>query len=220
MDFEELLQKRRSIRGFLPNAIPSGTLTDIFSLAQKAPSNCNTQPWQAWVVSGQSRQELGEKLTALASKEQPPNPDYELQISYQDVYRERQIDCASALYSNLGISRGDKAERKIAMERNFNFFGAPHAVFITMPKKFGTFNALDVGLYVQTLLLSMQHFGVSSCAQGALALYPDVVREHLGIPDDQGILVGISFGYEDASHPANKTITERETLANVATFFD
>ena len=171
-------------------------------------------------MSGAMREELGKTLFMLADQECVPNPDYKLQMSYHDVYRERQMDCASALYGKLGIKRDDKAARKEAMSRNFNFFGAPHVAFITMPKQFGTFNAMDVGLYVQTLLLSMEYFGVSSCAQGALALYPDVVKDYLGIPADHGLLVGISFGYEDPAHPANNTITTRESLDNVVTFFE
>ena len=218
MNFMTLLKKRHSVRGFLQDSVSKETLDSIFDLAQRSPSNCNTQPWSVWVVSGSKCEELGKTLFNLANQECVPNPDYKLQMSYQNVYRERQMDCASALYNNLGVIREDKAGRKEAMSRNFNFFGAPHAAFITMPKQFGTFNALDVGLYVQTLLLSMEYFGVSSCAQGALALYPDVIKDYLGIPAGHGLLVGISFGYEDPTHPANNTITTREQLTNVVTF--
>ena len=87
-----------------------------------------------------------------------------------------------------------------------------------MPKSFGIINGVDVGMYLQTLLLSMQYHGIASCAQGALSYYPEVVKEAFDISDDIGILVGISFGYEDESVVANKTRTTRDNLENVATF--
>ena len=104
--------------------------------------------------------------------------------------------------------------------RNFEFFQAPHAAFISMPKRFGVFNALDVGMYLQTLLLCMKSYGVASCAQGALALYPDAVREVTGIADDQGILVGVSFGYEDPDHVTSNTVTSRADLGDIVTFLN
>ena len=139
---------------------------------------------------------------------------------FDGIYRERQVKCASALYKNIGVERGDKKSRKAAMLKNFDFFDAPHAAFITMPKNFGVFNALDVGIYLDTLMLSMTEFGVSSCAQGALALYPDIVRNLLNIDRENAVLVGLSFGYEDPLHPANKTVTDRAQLEGTVSFFE
>lgn len=216
--FESILTGRRSVRGYLPDPIPADTMASIFDMARAAPSNCNIQPWKVYVASGDARNELATQLYGAASMDEPPAPDFDMLHSYEGELRQRQVECAVALYDNLGISRVDKVARKQAMLENFRFFGAPHAAFITMPKGLTVFNGMDVGIYLQTLLLCMSRHGVASCAQGALALYPNIVKSSLAIPSEEGLLVGISFGYEDTEVPANKTITSREPVTQLVKF--
>jgi nitroreductase len=128
-------------------------------------------------------------------------------------YREKQIACAVELYGNMGIERGDRVGRLRASIRNFQFFDAPHVAYVCMAKTFGIGVALDVGMYVQTLMLAMQSRGIASCAQAALRSYPALVAEHLGIPGDEQILCGLSFGYEDPSVPANQTRQPRDPIS-------
>lgn len=215
----DILNQRRSIRGYLSNPVPEEVLKSIFNLAQMAPSNCNSQPWQIHCVSGSSRDKLSLALREAAANDIPPDTDFEMFPAFNGIHRERQVQCASALYENIGIERGNKEGRKDATLRNFDFFDAPHAAFITMPRGFGVFNALDVGIYLDALMLSMTYYGVSSCAQGALALYPNIVRSVLNISSENAVLAGLSFGYQDESHPANRTVTERATLDQVVSFY-
>ena len=69
-------------------------------------------------------------------------------------------------------------------------------------------------MYVQTLMLAMQSRGISTCAQAALRSFPDLVAEHLRIPDDEQVLCGLSFGYEDPGVPANQTRQPRDPISN------
>lgn len=217
---ETLLTNRRSVRGFLNEPLPQETLLSIFEMARSAPSNCNIQPWKTYVATGPARENISAELYQAAATATPPHPDFTMIQSYEGDLRQRQVECAMALYNNLGIERSDKKSRNQAMLENFRFFGAPHVAFVTMPKELTTFNAMDVGIYLQTLLLSMTRHGVASCAQGALALYPDIVRETLNIPKNEGIMVGISFGIEDKKMPANNTKTSRLPLADQVTFIN
>ena len=52
MSVDTAIRRRRSVRGFLPDELPEPLLREIFELAQRAPSNCNVQPWIPHVVSG------------------------------------------------------------------------------------------------------------------------------------------------------------------------
>jgi nitroreductase len=72
-----------------------------------------------------------------------------------------------------------------------------------MPHPFDTREATDIGMYAQTLMLAMTARGIATCAQGALGLYPGIVRATLGLPDTQRLLFGVSFGYEDPGEKAN-----------------
>jgi nitroreductase len=216
-DLDETIRQRRSVRGFLPKPVPREVIEELLALAQHAPSNCNVQPWRVYIAWGEMREKLraalveamlgGSSSGAMASVD-----------DFRGGYRDKQVACAVELYGKMGIERGDKAGRLKAMLRNFEFFDAPHVAYICMDKSFGIGVALDVGIYVQTLMLAMQSRGIGSCAQAALRAYPDLVAAQLGIPDDQQILCGLSFGYEDATVPANQTRQPRDPISSNVVF--
>ena len=218
-DLDQTIRERRSVRGFLPRPVARAVLEEVFGLAQHAPSNCNVQPWRVYVASGNALERLrGALVEAVTTGDSPVmvTPIDE----FRGGYRERQVACAVELYSKMGIARDDRVGRLKASLRNFQFFDAPHVAYICMAKSFGIGVALDVGMYVQTLMLAMQSRGVGSCAQAALRSSPELVSEHLGIPDDEQILCGLSFGYEDASVPANQTRQPRDPISSNVVFRD
>jgi nitroreductase len=218
--FERLVRERRSVRGFLDKPVPVETLKAVFELAQWAPSNCNIQPWLVYVASGATRDKIRQALLDNIMNGVPQNPDYDYPGKFEGEYRKRQVECAVAMYTEMGIARDDSGGRMRAMLRNFELFDAPHVCFIGMHKSFGTTVAIDVGMYVQTLMLAMTAHGIGSCAQGSMRYYPDLVRETFGLSEDVHILCGISFGYEDPDVPANRTRTTREPLGENVTFMD
>ena len=99
--------------------------------------------------------------------------------------------------------------------RNFDFFGAPHVIFLCMHDWCGIREAGDVGMYAQTLMLAMAAHGIGSCPQTALGMCVDVVREYLELPADQKVFIGISFGYADDSLINNARIPRAELDASV-----
>lgn len=220
LTFDQVIEQRKSVRGFLPKPIPKNELHKIFGLAQQAPSNCNIQPWNVVVASGESCKALRNKLVAAVKQQVAPNPDYSRTERFEGVFRQRQVDTAVELYNNMNIGRGDTEGRQWAMMRNFELFDAPHIAFISMPKIFNESVAIDVGMYAQTLMLSMTAHGIGSCAQASVSRYPDIIREHFGLDDGLAVLVGISFGYEDTSVPANKTIVPRANIEEAVLFLD
>ena len=218
---ERIVHDRRSVRGFLPRPVPTETLRRVFELAQRAPSNCNVQPWRSYVASGRTAERIRQALLAKLDEKTPPAYDFSAGKNvFFGAYRDLQVQCAVALYSEMGIARDDQAGRAHAVRRNFALFDAPHVVFVGMHKQFGIQVALDVGAYLQTLMLAMTAHGIASCPQGALRSYPDVVRETFDVPDDIGILCGISFGYEDPDVPANRTRVPRSPLDTNVVFRD
>ncbi|HBX37431.1 MAG TPA: oxidoreductase, partial [Pseudohongiella sp.] len=128
--------------------------------------------------------------------------------------RKRQVDCAVALYSEMGIARDDREGRQRAVMRNFEFFDAPYMAFIGMDKAFGTTVAIDVGMYAQNLMLALVAHGLHSCPMGTMRNYPDLVREAFDLSEDDRILFGLAFGYEDTQVAANRTRTTRDPVAS------
>jgi len=215
-----LLEKRYSARAYLDKPVPEELLKSIFTQAQQAPSNCNVQPWQTCVVSGQQKEQLKDDLLTAVMSGTPPNPDFNWLPKYQGIHRDRQFGSANALYSSLDISREDKRGRQVAMVRNWSFFDAPHVAFFTMDKYLDIMGAVDLGIYAQTLSLILAEHGISCCMQGALGQFPDPVRKALNLPEERGILFGMSFGYADEAAPVNSTRTDREVLDNAVAFFN
>lgn len=218
MSLEDAVRTRRSIRGYLPREVPQAQIEAVFALAQAAPSNCNIQPWLSHVVSGDALRALGARMVAAAQNGTPPDPDTKADRKFTGVWRDRQIDAAVQLYGAMGIDRHDRPRRDWAYQRNLEFFGAPHAVFIFTPAEFGEREAVDLGIYAQTLMLALTAQGLSSCAQGALGLYPGIIRDHLGVGPDHKLIFGISFGYEDPGVDANRARVGRADLPASVTF--
>ncbi|MBC7173191.1 MAG: nitroreductase [Polyangiaceae bacterium] len=218
-DIDEIILGRRSIRGFRPDPVPRDTLLEVLSLAQQSPSNCNVQPWRVYIASGERCEKLRERLTTALRSGQASPMAYPLD-AFKDEYRKRQVECAAEMYGKMGIAREDVAGRFDAHLANFRFFGAPHVAFICMDASFGVGVALDVGMYVHSLMLLLWSRGIGSCAQAALRAYEDITREELGIPDTLRVVCGLSFGYEDESVPANATRQARQPVEQNVTFVD
>ena len=215
--FDRIARSRRSIRGFLPEPVDAATLRHIFSVAAFAPSNCNTQPWQSHVVSGEMRDRLS-RIFMQTIAEGKHSLDYPYEAKYEGEYRKRQIDVAVQLYQALGIGRDDREGRKRAFLRNLEFFDAPHAVFIFMPEWCGIREACDVGMYAQNLMLTMWAHGVASCPQTILGYDAESVRRELDIDPALKLLFGISFGYENPELPENRIEPERAELPDLVQF--
>jgi nitroreductase len=216
---EEIINARRSVRGFLSTPVPRDTIAKIFTLAQRTPSNCNTQPWITHVVSG-------EKLEILRQK-MPENTmmgkmtlDYPYSGKYDGVYKERQYDAAAQMYNAVGIGREEKQKRMEVFMRNYHFFNAPHVAFLFLPEPFSLREAADVGMYAQTLMLTLTAFGLGSCPQTSLGFHADLVRAVLDVNPVNKLLFGISFGYEDKNDPINSTRMGRAALADTTFFHD
>lgn len=215
---ERVILTRRSVRAFLPDPVPRSVLDRIFEVAQSAPSNCNVQPWRIYVASGAARDRIKAALVSAVTERVRSNHDFENDAIFKDGYRKLQIECAVALYFEMDIARDDMPGRIRAGLRNYELFDAPHVAFVGMAKEFGPTVALDVGMYVQTLMLLMNANGIASCAMGSLRDYPDIVRAELNVPDDIGLLCGMTFGYEDVSIAANRTRTTRSSFSENVEF--
>ena len=220
MSLEDTMLTRRSVRGYTDKPVPQDLLDKVFGIAQHTPTNCNIQPWITLVASGEARDRIRAKFLEKITSGVPSNSDFDYPGNFEGEYRRRQVECAVALYQKMDIARDDYEGRVRASRRNFELFDAPHVAFIGMDKEFGATVAIDVGMYVQSLMLAMTAHGISSCAQGCMRYYPNIVREEFPGNEDTHILCGVSFGYEDPEVPANAARTTRDDISACVTFID
>jgi nitroreductase len=217
--FEQLLGERYSCRAFLPQPVPTAVIERILAAAQRTPSWCNSQPWQAHITRGAATERFRNRLFAHAASH-PPEPEYPFPREYRGVYLERRRACGFQLYDAVGIGRGDRdASRRQTLE-NFRLFGAPHAMIVTTDEALGIYGVLDCGAWVNNFMLAARGLGVASIAQAALAAHPRLTREFFGIGEDRRIVCGMSFGYEDAAQAVNRFRTARAGISDVVRWLD
>jgi nitroreductase len=219
MTFDEVLERRRSIRAFRPDPVPRALVEDILRAAARAPSGTNIQPWKIHVAAGETRQTLEREVMAHRETDPPDvHAEFPRMHRRKEPYTSRMRALGKAMYGLIGIPKGDQAASWRQWGRNFQFFGAPVGLIVTIDKDLDRMSYVDTGMFVMAIMLAAKARGLDSCAQGAWNTYWTVTRRVLDIPDDDYIVCGISLGWADETDPVNSLVSEREPLESFATF--
>ena len=205
MQVTQAVAARRSVRGFLDTPVDPVLLHEIATKASRAATGGNIQPWHIDLVSGESLGELKAILRAKLIAGESETPAYDVYPrGLTAPYRDRTFAIGEAMYGELGIPREDKTARRQWFARNFQFFGAPSALFCTVDRQMGPPQWADLGMYLQTVMLLAVEAGLATCAQECWAVYPDTVTRFLGTPAERMLFCGMSIGFEDVQEPANR----------------
>ena len=219
MNVSDALAKRKSVRAFTDQAVDTKIIRELLTSAGKAPSGVNTQPWQACVLTGESKKALESKMEAAFRQKQPQKMDYlYYPEEWQEPFRSRRKECGLLMYSTLEIGREDKERQIDQWAANYRSFDAPVMLIFYIDSVMQQGSYLDFGLFLQSLMLAATEKGVGTCPQAALGEYPDIVREYLGLDDNMSIVCGMAMGYEDSSAVINSYRTPREPIDNWVTF--
>ena len=217
--FQKLIESRNSTRDFLEKPIAPELLDEILQEGVNAPSWSNTRPFLVGVATGEQRDRISNALVERLRENKEikgmgQNPDFTHEVPYPDGLLQRSQKVGAGIYETLGIDRSDKAARFKFMERNYEFFGAPVALFFFTHRGLDHFGTLDLGLYMQTLMLAAKARGVGTCAQGYLGNYPDIIKAEFDVPKDYALVCGMSVGYP-SDHPINSWRAERLPIENL-----
>lgn len=207
--FEAIACNRHSCRKFLPDPLLPEQTQRLMELAQRAPSDCNTQPWITYLVQGNRLEALRESLYRQAVAGLPSDSDIAPIEQYEGIMLERRRACGWGLYEAVGIKKGDRIASRTQALENFRFFGAPHVALITSEASMGERGVFDAGIYTGYFLLAAQSLGIAAIPQAAISHYSRHLRAELDIPESHRIIIAISFGREDDTHPANTFRTDR-----------
>jgi nitroreductase len=218
MDVSEAVASRRSVRGFLPDPVDGAVIRRVVERAARAASGGNLQPWHVDVVAGEPLAELKaimrDRLTT--GSEVPAYAIYPATLP--EPYRTYRFEVGEDLYGALGIPRSDKAARLAWFARNFDFFGAPLALFTSVDRAMGPPQWSDLGMFLATVMLLLREAGLDSCAQECWAIYPDTVGRFLGLPPERMLFCGMAIGVADPAEPANTMRSRRAAVDTFATF--
>jgi nitroreductase len=211
MNVSQAIADRRSVRAFLDKPVDTLLITDIVERAARAATGGNLQPWHIDIVHGESMAKLKAIMVETLGKG-PGSEQAEYDI-YPKVlpklYKDRRYAVGEELYARLSIPREDKMGRMMWFARNFQFFGAPVALFCTVDRNMGPPQWSDLGMYLQNVMLLAVEVGLATCAQECWAVYPETIRTFLGTPEERMLFTGMSIGYEDSSDAANAVRTSR-----------
>ena len=220
-EFIPLLYDRHCQRAFTAEAVPREVLEAVLLAAGQAPSGKNTQPWKVTVVSGAARDGLCAALCAAFDAGEKAVPDYEYSLLPSPAeWKARARACGYSLFELKGIARDDVAARRTHGRENFTFFGAPVQLVFHLPAGAERGNFLDVGMFMQNVMLGFTAHGLGSCPQFSVAGYAAVVRECLGLGEDRWVVAGMSVGWPDAAAPVNTFVPERLPLADFVDWRD
>lgn len=219
LSVQEAVATRRSVRDFLPTPVPGAVIRRVLEQALRAPSGGNLQPWHLHVVGGERLDAL--KALMRERVQQPNDEPGEYAIYPKELvapYRDRRFAVGEAMYARLGIPREDKDARRRWFGRNFQFFGAPLALFCSVDRRMGPPQWSDLGMLLQTTMLLLRGEGLDSCAQECWAVYPQTIGRFLELPPERMLFTGMAIGYARRDVPIDGLVTERAPLDEVVRF--
>jgi nitroreductase len=211
MNVSQAVAYRRSVRGFLDKPVDIDLVKDIVARSARAATGGNLQPWHVDLVHGDAMERLKaimrDKLAEGPPSEAQEYPIYPVELG--KPYTDRRYEVGHMMYEAIGIPRENKMGRMMWFSRNFQFFGAPVALFLTLDRTMGLPQWGDAGMMLQNIMLLLCEAGLDSCAQECLAVYPKTIGGFLGTPDNRILWTGMSIGYKDPDEPANTLIPTR-----------
>lgn len=216
----DAVKTRMSVRAFLDQPVGPTVIREVLELAARAPSGGNLQPWRIVVVGGAELDRLKQVVAnRLATKPEPDAAEYPIYPpNLDDPYRTQRFRVGEAMYRLLGIERADKAGRRAWFQRNYEFFGAPLALFCYVDRAMGSAQWSDLGMYLQSVMLLLRERGLDSCPQECWSVYHATIDGFLQAPPERMLFCGMSIGYADPAAPVNQLVSERMPLAEFAEF--
>ena len=223
MSVSEALNTRLSVRDFLPTPVPADVIRRVLTTASRSPSGGNLQPWHIDVIAGAKLDELKaimqRRLAEVAAGDRSEVPEYDIYPKELVApYRDYRFKIGEDMYARLGIPREDKAARLKWFARNYQFFGAPLALFCSVDRRMGPPQWSDMGMFLQSVMLLLREEGLDSCAQECWSVYPRTVSQFLELPAERMLFTGMAIGYRNPEHPINALRSDRAPLESFARF--
>ena len=217
MELKQAINERHSVRSFQKKPVSRQTLEQVLTLATRAISANNVQPWEILVVTGDVLDQLREMNLEDMRGNVPTDYD---SARPGEPYSTRAKTIGKALFTAMGIEREDREKRAWWGSRGFRFFDAPAAVLLCMDKALGTMNyRFDMGCLTQNICLAAMEYGLGTCVADQAIRYQRGIRQLLHVPESKVMVTGIAIGYPDDTFPANQVISQREPLSSVSTWY-
>lgn len=209
------VNKRKSTRAFLDSPVADELLAELLRSASRAPSGGNVQPWRIYVIGNRTMPRFKQFMAGREFE----TPGYEVYPSkLWEPYRTNRFELGEDMYALLGIHRNDRKARLARLLENYDFFGAPAAIFCFIDQRMGPPQWSDLGMFLQTFMLLAEEAGLNTCPQEAWATYSDSVHDFVGAPEQEMLFCGVAVGHKDPDAAVNQLESKRMPLHEWAKF--
>ncbi|MDB9996923.1 nitroreductase [Gammaproteobacteria bacterium] len=216
MKVSEAVESRQSIREYLEKPVDNNVIKEILEKSARAANGGNLQPWKICVINKESMKGF---LKQQSEWTEPETSAYDIYPpKLKEPYRTSRYELGEQMYSLLGIEREDKEGRFMQVLRNFEFFGAPAAIFCFVDKQMGPPQWSDLGMFLQTFMLLAQEAGLDTCAQEAWSMKQESVSDFFKVDSETMVFCGMAIGYKDPDATINQLRSERRPIDDWATF--
>src|SRR5260370_33991888 len=141
MTVTEAVLSRRSVRAFLDRPVAGELIREILPKYSRPPSGGNVQPWKLYVVSGAPLAEFKARMARRLEESPDGDLPFEYNIYPQPLkapYRDYRFKNGEDYYGLVGTPRENKIARARLFANNYQFFGAPLALFCYVDRQNGT----------------------------------------------------------------------------------
>ena len=222
----EAIESRRSVRAFKSDPVARETVEHILSVARHAPSGNNIQPWNVFVLTGETKDRLSKRLMDAhnANFGHPAKVgdwDYSYYpTEWKEPFLARRRATGYGLYDLLGIQKGDKERMHEQMGRNYLFFDAPVGMIFTTDRILEKGAWIDMGCFIQNVMTMARAHGLHTCPQAAFVAFHKQIKEELELDNSHVVICGMALGYEDEAAVENQLRTDRAPVEDFCTFLD
>lgn len=217
---DHVMTGRFANRFFSDQTVDAATLTAILEAARHAGTGANVQPWQVHVVGGRALSALAEAITeAHLTAPQAHAPEYRyLPDALPEPFAGRRREFGAVFYGSLGIAQDDHAARAAHTLRNFRFFDAPVGLIFTIDRRLEKGSWLDLGMFVQNVMLAAKARGLDTCPQESLSRYHAVIRERLDLAAEELVVCAMSLGFGDPEWALKRPRMPKAPITDFASF--
>lgn len=169
MNFQEVINKRHSIREYEKKQIPKKIIKDVIISATKSPSGANTQPWIFYVVQNKKKRD---KMAEII------RDYYRVKANRERMKKNKYRKIVEKFYANLG--------------------DAPCCIFVYYKKMIGfpdvVLSASTI-LAAGNLMNAAVEKGLGTCWIHSFLLRRKKVNKILNAPKDQKLVAPLIIGY-------------------------
>ncbi len=217
---DRVMRGRFANRFYLDAPVALETVREIVEVARHAGTGANVQPWHVHLLAGEARASL---VAALGAAHETEADAHRAEYTYlpndlPEPYAARRREFGAVFYGGLGIAPDDHAARARNTARNYRFFDAPVGLIFTIDRRLEKGSFLDLGMFIQNIMLAAGARGLATCAQEFFSRYHAVIRSALSLAPEQMVVCGMSMGFGDPDWAARRPHMPKAAVDEIASF--